>query len=161
VVVAQNVIVQAGPVEVIHLKGRFATVMDNFQFVNNTVYDASDSGAISLLYIEGQTSGPGAFVVRNNIFAVKNYRMAMAGNSPFTHDHNLYYFMNPGTKLNYALGQGESLGNPLFVDPQANDFRLKAGSPAIGAGTAAQLATNITPSVSSLALTSNLGASPQ
>ena len=161
VVVAQNILVQSGQLEVIHLTGPYATTVDNFQFVNNTVYDASDAGAFSLFFISGQASGPGAFVVRNNIFSVRNYSLAMQGESPFTHDHNLYHLMNPGMDLNYALGAGERLGDPLFVDPQAGDFRLKAASPALGAGTAAQLATSIAPAVSGLALTPNLGAAQQ
>ena len=161
VVVAQNILVQSGQLEVIHLTGPYATTVDNFQFVNNTVYDASDAGAFSLFFISGQASGPGDFVVRNNIFSVRNYSLAMQGESPFTHDHNLYHLMNPGMDLNYALGAGERLGDPLFVDPPAGDFRLKAASPALGAGTAAQLATSIAPAVSGLALTPNLGAAQQ
>ncbi len=158
VVVAHNLIVRGGQVEVLHLNGRFATSVENFQFVNNTVYDASDTGGVSLFYFDGQASAPGAFIVRNNIFAVKNYDLAVQGNSPFTHDHNLYYLMSPDMNLNYALGPGERLGDPLFVNPGAGDFRLKAGSPAIGAGTAAQLTTVITPALSSIALTRTLGA---
>ena len=161
VVVAHNIMVQSGQVEVLHLKGPFSTTIDNFQFINNTVYDASQSGAISLFFIEGQVSGPGAFIVRNNIFAVKNYSMALQGDSPFTHDHNLYYLMNNTMNINYDLGPGERLGDPLFVDPMTGDFSLKAGSPAIDSGAAVHFASSIAPAVSDGAAPPNLGAAHQ
>jgi hypothetical protein len=77
-------------------------------------------------------------------------------------NHNLYYRINDGLRIIdrqgevYVVyymsdiredGQGRlqldtgwelngTTGNPLFVDPENGDFRLQAGSPAIGAGTA-------------------------
>ena len=148
VVVADNLIVQGGVLETIHLTGRFAAVVDNFQFINNTVYDVSDAGATSLFYMDAQTSRPGNFTVRNNIFSVKNYSQVMDGGGVFTHERNITDLMNPEFNFNVRLGPGERMGDPLFVNAENGDFRLKANSPAIGAGTVVKLVTNITPSTS-------------
>ena len=47
-------------------------------------------------------------------------------------DYNLFFNASPGTAVTSG---GHSLtGDPLFIDPAAQDYRLTSGSPAIGAG---------------------------
>lgn len=69
--------------------------------------------------------------VRNNIFYLASGESM--GASPYVHTNNVYYrpgAANPG----YQLHSGELMGNPRFVDMAKDDYRLQAGSPAIGAG---------------------------
>jgi hypothetical protein len=100
--------------------------------------------------------GEGGYIVQNNIFA---FRLAAAGDDihvasggfsrALTISHNLHYggdtaFKSSWAGLSYdslaglqrSTGQfGASLlDDPAFVDAEGRDFRLRASSPAIGAG---------------------------
>jgi hypothetical protein len=101
----------------------------NFNFDNNTFVATGGSGFL----VFDCTNDLSALQVRNNIF-YSNLPIARNGN--FTHTNNLYYMVNmvDGLDVGYALGTGEKTADPLFVNVEAGDFHLQAGSPAIDAG---------------------------
>jgi hypothetical protein len=132
ILISYNVIVNSGPVVGLHAGGQFASDIDGFQFVNNTVVDTA--GAYSLFYIEGTLKSPNALVIRNNIFYVKGYTMLLQNPQPFAHDHNLYHFAGTSPQVNFEFGDGEKTGDPLFVNMDNGDYRLLPQSPAIQAG---------------------------
>jgi len=82
--------------------------------------------------------------IRNNIFAVAHGLQVFAGASPYSEsdydqprDHNLYYSLDGSVEDPVGLppGPGDAVGDPLFVDIERLDLRLRAGSPAIDAAT--------------------------
>src|SRR5450759_1148147 len=109
ITVADNVIVQSGQLEVLHINGTYGSTVANFRFINNTVVDTGSKGAYSLFYISATPSDPNIFQVRNNI----------------------YYLMKSSTQLGFSLGAGEKIADPQFVNVGGGDYHLKAGSPAI------------------------------
>jgi len=88
--------------------------------------------------------------IRNNIFVYDPSRVeGIFSRGKFPHNYNLYYRIdNPKIfdQANYSaymrlilgggasLGEGDKIGDPLFVDFKNHDFHLKADSPAIDAG---------------------------
>src|SRR5450759_1366705 len=131
ITVADNLIIQSGQIEVLHINGTYGSTVANFRFINNTVVDTGSKGAYSLFYISATPSDPNIFQVRNNIFYINNYSFGMQNSVPFTHDHNIYYLMNSSTQLGFSLGAGEKIADPQFVNVGGGDYHLKAGSPAI------------------------------
>jgi hypothetical protein len=131
ITVADNVIVQSGQLEVLHINGTYGSTVANFRFINNTVVDTGSKGAYSLFYISATPSDPNIFQVRNNIFYINNYSFGMQNSVPFAHDHNIYYLMKSSTQLGFSLGAGEKIADPQFVNVGGGDYHLKAGSPAI------------------------------
>ncbi len=49
-------------------------------------------------------------------------------------DYNIYFNTEPMYARDYEGGHHDVVGDPLFVDPSARDYSLKAASPARGAG---------------------------
>ena len=78
------------------------------------------------------TPSPETFILRNNIIYISDYYYVSA--DQFTHQNNLYYFLNPITRLGYTAGPGELVANPQFIDLANYDFHLMSTSPAINAG---------------------------
>jgi hypothetical protein len=71
--------------------------------------------------------------LRNNIIYISDYYWVAT--EEFTHQNNLYYFLNSKSTLGYALGPGELLEvDPQFEDVTNYDFHLMSSSPAINAG---------------------------
>jgi hypothetical protein len=68
----------------------------------------------------------GRVVARNNIFFLREGDRAFSGVTSVTQDHNLF---SSGAGM-----EGSSVGDPMFVDAAAGDFRLQPGSPAIDVG---------------------------
>jgi len=106
----------------------------NISILNNTLVRSNHA-------IEWQTalftnsSRFDGLVVRNNIID------GLCGDPPFPKDavftHNLYTRLGPDRK-DRQFGEGEFFEEDLtkiFVDPENGDFQLKAGSPAVDAGT--------------------------
>ncbi|MCA1639690.1 MAG: hypothetical protein LC768_15390 [Acidobacteria bacterium] len=86
-----------------------------------------------------------SFIVRNNIFVIPNdmkvfgpfvkpagdVRVATRstiGEHP--HDHNLYYSPGNPDPIGVPAGKGDIIADPLFVDYENRNFRLKEDSPA-------------------------------
>jgi hypothetical protein len=132
-VVAYNVAVNNGSLAVMHISGNFQATVSNFRFENNTVVEtAVGSNTYDILDFIG-TPPANAVTLRNNILYVNQFQVV--SNSPnFTHDHNLYYFMQSQTQLGAPLGPGEKIADPLFANVGAGDYHLTANSPAIDAG---------------------------
>jgi parallel beta-helix repeat protein len=92
----------------------------------NNVFWGNKHNGIQLEFAEGN-------IIRNNIIAKHGLR-AFAGNTTRknTRSHNLCW----GNRWSSDEGDGESAikADPKLVKPEAGDFHLRAGSPAIGAG---------------------------
>lgn len=114
---------------------------DNSRIENNTVIRTKPSlnGAVNTVF----TMRKGNFTVRNNIFVVANGIQVFVtapydvGNyDSVIHEHNLYYCSDGSTDdpCGKALGTGEMIADPLFVNIDEGDYRLRYGSPAIDSG---------------------------
>jgi len=113
--------------------GSFTITISSFSFDNNTVYQQTgDSGVFRIF---GCSSSLSFLTARNNIF----YSDTQITNSgSFTHTNNVYFMVNTmsGSGVGYALGTGERIGNPLFVNAAAGNLLLQPLSPAIDVGLA-------------------------
>jgi len=125
----------------------------NFRVEHNTVVrvlahaEADSEDVVFWLYGDGNTN----INLRDNIFVYDPARVEpMFARGQPAHYYNLFYRLDEAgipRQANRAayerkylgggaqLGPGDKLGNPLFRDMTAGDFRLTAGSPAIGSGT--------------------------
>lgn len=123
----------------IHLAGGSeaeAIAISNFKVENNTVVEMASSMGYQVF---GFSNAPasGTFILRNNIFYISNFYFVSDTDRKgysFIHENNLYYFPNSGSKVGYALGPGEIMGNPLFVNLSSFNLNLNQGSPAIDSG---------------------------
>jgi hypothetical protein len=127
VTVARNVLFNVRGGMCLHNTGSIGIWVDGLRFEHNT-YFSTAGGYRVLDCVRGLT--PSMVVMRNNIF---HGDVQIAGSGTFTHTDNLY-FMTGGASVGYALDSTEKVGDPLFVDPFNQDFRLQPGSPAIDAG---------------------------
>jgi hypothetical protein len=125
ITIAYNVFIEHSGLFAIH--SNFS--ISNFKLENNTIINRQGTLWNNLL------NSPTGMIIRNNIFVLggkSSERVATTNN--FTHTNNIYHLLN-GAKLgSVVLGEGEKLGDPLFVDIENKDFRLQAGSPAIDSG---------------------------
>jgi hypothetical protein len=112
-----------------HVGGKFGCTYVNFRVEHNVFYETRTTDH-TVAFWDG-TATAESFAYRNNIFYLPNHQRV--SNQPgFTHDHNLYY-LGGKTSAGFVLGQGERIGDPLFVNPGGKKFQLQAGSPAIDA----------------------------
>jgi hypothetical protein len=101
---------------------------------NNTFVNTTGSTRGSIVTGCGErVNGPRDIYVRNNIFyrtaGVQWQRGGETGR--LVEDHNDWY----GGTLGFTPNGTDMTSNPLFVNLNADDFRLQSGSPAIDAGT--------------------------
>lgn len=132
-VVAYNVAVNNGTFAWFHLSGNFAADVNNFRVENNTIVETAVSQNTYEVFGFSATPAASTLLLRNNIFYVNQYSY-ISSKSGYTHDHNIYYFMQSRTQLGSPLGAGEKIADPRFVNLSGGDYRLQAGSPAIDAG---------------------------
>ncbi len=120
-----------------------------FEIVNVTVDDYVGQNYLMYVQYEGQ---PVYLTVRNTIFSGRGPRspIFVGGASTLVADHNLFYLPQNAILLSHgdasytcntiaSLGEGNRCGDPRFVHPAwgaRGDYHLRAGSPAIDAGTA-------------------------
>ncbi len=83
----------------------------------------------------------GSFMVRDNIFVIPR-DMQVFPQTPKPEGHrrtgigiparsnNLYFSPGNPDPVGLALGTGELIGDPMFVDPARGDYRVQRGSPA-------------------------------
>jgi len=99
--------------------------------VGNGFGDSFDSGGSGI-----SIGSMGHEKVQNNIVVSNNGGINTLEDSNPDNHHNLVW----GNVVNYvgdaAMGEGDLLFDPRFVDPASKDYRLRADSPAIDAGVA-------------------------
>jgi hypothetical protein len=121
---------------------------------NNTVVRSSDSSRLFDQYYYRQ-SGPapaaGWATIRNNIFQTS----AAFSIYNFPHDHNLF---SPSVSLGYALGAGDLVAAPAFLNSANRNLRLTQTSPAADNGTAAAAATDLDGNGTAVGLGTDMGA---
>jgi hypothetical protein len=134
VTISYNVILNATTFTTIHVSDEYATEIRDFRVENNTIVDLrAHDPLIGSYFSFGGTPLPDTYILRNNIIYISDYYWV--SKSQFTHQNNLYYFLNPSTTLGFALGAGENIANPKFIDLTNDDFHLMSTSPARNAAT--------------------------
>ncbi|HEV8157996.1 MAG TPA: hypothetical protein VGP58_03130 [Pyrinomonadaceae bacterium] len=122
--------------------------MKNVRVFNNTVIRTREPNVDRFVF---WTFYPArnSFIVRNNIFVIPkdmkvfgpfvkpvgDVRVATRstiGEHP--HDHNLYYSPGNPDPIGIPAGKGDIIADPLFVDYENRNFRLKKNSPARNKG---------------------------
>jgi len=137
--IAYNVSVNNRSFACWHLSDSFGADIEDFRVEQNTIVESEDRDEMGWVMLNfGGSSTADQFLIRNNTFYVKDLRFVADADrrgGDFTHEHNLYYLASPETELGFVLGQGERVGDPLFVDLAGQDFHLEPESPAIDTGT--------------------------
>ena len=131
---------------------RFANAqpsVNNVNIINNTIVNCYEAITVSNNITLSNIN------IKNNIFyndkSVTYNLIAVTNLNNLNNvhfDYNLYYGIGNDTYINGKISsltqfqatykseeQHAVLGNPLFVDPNSNNYSLKTGSPAIHAGT--------------------------
>ena len=95
---------------------------------------------------------PNNVVFANNIFITRNAAMsifgdwleglAQDGESQSSH-HNIFYCFSGDTNVGKPLGKGDMVTDPMFVDFDNRDLRLRPGSPAVNAGANGDYTTDV------------------
>jgi hypothetical protein len=104
--------------------------MFNISVYNNTVNNCGWGAGPwenCALLVEASNVLNRNFIVRNNIFSNNKIQMRTKNQTWLTLNNNLIFGANDAT----GTGTNTIIGDPLFVDAVANNFRLKVGSPAI------------------------------
>jgi hypothetical protein len=118
--------------------------MKNVQVNNNTVIRTREPNVDRFIFWTFYPDGT-AFTVRNNIFVIAKdikvfgpfikpvgHMRTAIGEHP--HDHNLYYSEGSRDPIGVPAGKGDVIADPLFVDAENRNFRLKGNSPARSRG---------------------------
>ncbi len=121
------------------------TNVQNIRVEHNTVLRVRKHEGYNDFFWFNEHLGDNVVFLRNNIFVIGDGIPPIYyhgdGKSQH-HDHNLYYCLDRRTfedgqtfsVLGTPLGEQEQIANPMFVDFENRDLRLRAGSPAIDAG---------------------------
>lgn len=117
------------------------TTPANYKVEHNTVIRTRTQNATALFAVfyyreEGPTPSNTWMSFRNNIFytpaaAVLNGSYSYKYHN-YPHDHNLFF--GGSSPLGYALGPGDLIADPQFVNFSTRDLRLKLTSPAVNNG---------------------------
>lgn len=124
-------------------------LVDHNTVVRTLAHEQDDSEDVVFWnYVDGGANT--GIVLRNNIFVYGGPRVEpVFSRGEFEHYNNLFYRTDsdaiPPQPNRWAyerkylgggasLGDGDKIGNPLFRNMAAGDFRLQPGSPAIGGG---------------------------
>lgn len=105
---------------------------------NNTVVRSSDSSRLFDQYyyrVTGPSPAAGWITIRNNIFQTA----ASFSIFNFPHDHNLF---SSNVSIGYALGAGDIVGDPKFLNASTRDLRTTLVSPAVDNGAASTSTTD-------------------
>ena len=152
--IAHNLYLNSGPNPLVihyddceHATWTHGSTYTNFQVLNNTFIARIDPepggwGMIGLLVDYDHTPDPAinTMTVRNNVFYT-NYTILSWVNplgASLVHDHNLFHFVGDGrlstTQGVWVQDPTEVIGDALFVNAAAGNFRLRNDSPARNAG---------------------------
>lgn len=112
----------------------------NISIVNNTVYNCRHlTGSYPVgqgIYVESKHAGDDNYLVSNNIvsscgeFQIRVCEEAL----PHTTVSNNLLFGYQGIYDDDITGSDSVIGDPLFINPEENDFRIHGTSPAINKG---------------------------
>lgn len=123
----------------IHVGAGYQPKMDGVYIYNNTFYDNGTGGEFGASIVLKNSKAKNISVF-NNLCASQDAQISkLTDVSNLTVSHNL--FIREQEKWNGEInGDAFVVGEPLFVDAEAGDFRLQANSPARGVGS-----TKLTP----------------
>ena len=111
----------------------YHTLTENVEIINNTFYTSGFPKAAAIVINNRKAKN---VLIRNNLLAVEKIQISVPATTATVQiDHNLFVKAQ-GTYNSEKNGTDFVLGDPLFVNPSAGDFRIQAGSPAIGIGSA-------------------------
>ncbi len=107
-------------------------------FLNNTIVNADKDAALSLGVDSAKT-----YIVINNILDGLALKTAEDATTSIIHTHNIFTGLANSQSARYGWvdGEGEKVVDNLaeiLVNPEAGDFQLKPGGPAIGTGVAVE-----------------------
>lgn len=118
----------------VHAGGHFGPTLHTHVF-NNTVYLPRTERTQGIVCHAG--CGPDVMTLRNNVLVVGWKTIYVDG--PLVESNNLYWRPGGGPLMQFFGGSARSstsvVADPRFVSAATGDFRLRSGSPAIGAGT--------------------------
>ncbi|MFH5955218.1 hypothetical protein, partial [Clostridium perfringens] len=95
------------------------TTPSGYVVQNNTVIRSSDTATLFDQYyyrVTGPSPSAGWATIQNNIFQTSG-KFSFFN---FPHDHNLFA---PSVKVSYALGAGDIIAAPAYVNASARDYR--------------------------------------
>lgn len=130
------------------------TTPSGYVVQNNTVIRSLDSATLFDWYYyreAGPSPSASWTTIQNNVFQTSG----KFGVFNFPHDHNLFA---PSVRLNYALGAGDIIAPPAFVDAAARDYRPVQTSPAVDNGTTTPSATDLAGNPRGVGLGTDMGA---
>ncbi|KZE39470.1 choice-of-anchor Q domain-containing protein [Microbacterium sp. T32] len=130
------------------------TTPSGYVVQNNTVIRSSDTATLFDQYyyrVTGPSPSAGWATIQNNIFQTSG-KFSFFN---FPHDHNLFA---PSVKVSYALGAGDIIAAPAYVNASARDYRPVQTSPAVDNGTTAASTTDLAGNPTGVGLGVDIGA---
>jgi hypothetical protein len=121
----------------VHGNGDFWGPTYRTRLINNVSY-TTGSGSISC-----GGCGPNVLQMRNNIiWADKSATLYV--DAPIDEGYDIFWNRDGSPYTSVPISGTSKIADPLFVNPDAGDFHLRPGSPAIGAGTVEANALGLT-----------------